>query len=312
MTSDHTRTGVVTKKLGNIAFVLEKDAQSSRITACQTRGRLKLGDTSERSLVCIGDNVRFSFGSDGSGSIEEILKRRTLLSRSWTLNAEMTDPLVANAEVLAIVVSLSPSVKPGIIDRYLVAGVAGGLKPLIVLNKIDLRHVDREREKLDVYKAVGYRVLETSALEGTNLDELEREIYGRICAFCGHSGVGKTSLINRLLGTHLRVAEVSGKTSKGRHTTVTTEMLPHPSGGYMIDTPGIKSFGVCGVSADELLSFFPEIADKAKECGFRDCRHSEGQTGCAVLSAVEKRIIASSRWNSYLKLKDELKTLEPY
>jgi ribosome biogenesis GTPase len=312
MMRDRERKGTVTNKLGNVVFVRDIDASPVRDTACRTRGRLKLGESGERGLVCVGDIVRFIAAPDGSGSIEAICERKTLLSRSWTLNPEVTDPLVANADLLAIVVSVNPVVKPGIIDRYLVAGLAGGLEPIVVLNKIDLKLVASERAKLDIYRDIGLTVLETSALDGTNVGELERMTAGRICAFCGHSGVGKSSLINALVGTDLRVAEVSRKTLKGRHTTIATEMLPHPAGGYLIDTPGIKSFGVSGITADELIAFFPEIAETTKECSFRDCRHSEGQVGCAVILAVGEGRIAKSRWESYLKLKGELEALEPY
>jgi len=309
---ENTPTGIVIKKLGNIAFVGEGDDEFKRIYACNVRGRLKLRDRDERSLVCVGDRVKFSVTGEAEGIIEEICERKTLLARAWVMNLEVANPIVANAEDLIIVVSVNPIVKPGIIDRYLVAGLAGGLNPVIVLNKIDLKRATRERSKLDVYRRLGYPVLETSAIYGDGVKALDVRLVGRFSIFCGHSGVGKSSLLNAMHGMNLKVADVAEKTMKGKHTTAHIEMFPHPGGGAVVDTPGIRSFGVVGVHSDELIQFFPEIEETAKQCEFHDCRHTEGQTGCAILPAVEKGEIAASRWKSYLKLKAELDELEAY
>ncbi len=312
-TNTHTE-GYVVKKLGNVVFVSTLGDKTQKLVACTTRGRLKLGDTGERSLVCVGDNVLFSRSNsdETAGVVEEILERRTLLTRSWALNAEMTDPLVSNADVLVVVVSVKPPVKPGIIDRYLVAGLAGGLESIIVLNKIDLNDNMHENAKLNVYRTIGVPVIETSALTGEGVPQLASLIKGRICAFCGHSGVGKSSLVNALFGIELKVGEIVAKTLKGKHTTSTSEMLINPSGGFVIDTPGIRGFGVCGVHSNDLIVYFPEIAEVAAQCSFTDCRHSPGQTGCAILSAVASGEITESRWESYLKLKSELEKNEVY
>lgn len=306
--------GNVVKKLGNVVFVSALDDKAQKLVACTTRGRLKLGDTGERSLVCVGDNVLFcrSDSDENAGVVEEILERRTLLTRTWALNAEMTDPLVANADVLVIVVSVKPPVKPGIIDRYLVAGFAGGLESIVVLNKVDLNDYMRENAKLDVYRSIDVPVIETSALTGEGVPHLASLIEGRISTFCGHSGVGKSSLINTLFGLKRKVGEIVAKTLKGKHTTTASEMLINPSGGFVIDTPGIRGFGVCGVHSDDLISYFPEIADAATKCSFTDCRHTTRQTGCAVLPAIASGKITESRWESYLKLKDELAKIEVY
>jgi ribosome biogenesis GTPase len=286
------------------------EGADAREVACRVRGRLKLERSENRTLVAVGDRVRVRVGADGAGIVEEVLERRTLLARKWVMNAERLDPVVANADLLCIVVSVNPVVKPGIVDRYLVAGIAGGLSPVIVLNKIDLPEASRQCVKLDVYRSLGYRVIETSAKSGVGLDALESEIIGKTAAFCGHSGVGKSSILNRIFDFGLKVGDVAGKTLKGRHTTTHVKMLANPAGGWVIDTPGIRSFGVAGVHSEDLIQLFPELYPLTHKCEFRDCTHAAGQKGCAIAEAVARGEVTASRLESWAKLRDELAAAE--
>lgn len=304
--------GQVRKKLGNVVFVGDGEDAGERVIACSMRGRLKLEDTGERSLACVGDRVRVEMTGEGVGVIEKILERKTLLSRTWVLNPELADPIVANAGLLVIVVSVNPVVKTGIIDRYLVGGLAGGLEPVIVLNKIDLKKTERESGKLDVYRRIGYKVLMTSAIRADCLQGLMKILKGRMSVLSGHSGVGKSTLLNRMFGFDIRVRAVAPKTLKGRHTTSHAEMYAHPEGGWMVDTPGIRSFGVAGVHSTDLVQYFPEIESAARHCKFRDCRHVPSQRGCAVIPSAKSGEISPTRFESYKKLKAELESLEVY
>ena len=308
--SERALTGQIVKKLGNVAYV--QTSPGGEPIPCNVRGRLKLGDREETSVACIGDFVDVLHRPDGSGSIEEIHARKTLLARSSVLTPEIADPIMANADILVIVVGVNPVVKPGIIDRYLVAGETGGLKPVIVLNKIDLPAARSEREKLRVYRSLGLAVIETSAKEKIGIEGLKEAITGATAVFCGHSGVGKSSLLNVILGSDIKIAGVALKTMKGKHTTSHSEMYANPDGGAVIDTPGIKSFGVIGIHSDDVIQCFPEIFEASRSCEYRDCRHIYAQSGCAVMGAVKSGTILESRYESWQKLKAELAEIEFY
>ena len=313
---NETYIGTVRRILGNVVYagIAANGSRNSDETeiACSVRGKLKLGGSENTTLVAVGDRVRVRLGEGGSGAVEEVLPRRTLLARKWVLSAERVDPVVANADALIIVVSVVPPVKPGIVDRYLVAASAGGLAPIIVLNKIDLAKAGHEREKLAVYRSLGYSVLESSSITGEGMEALGDSIAGRVAAFCGHSGVGKSSMLNRLFGLYLKTGDVAGKTMKGRHTTAHVQMYANPRGGWVIDTPGIRSFGVAGVHSENLIELFPEIASAAANCPFRDCSHSPRQEKSAVTAAIAGGGILKSRYDSYEKLKMELEDAEVY
>lgn len=303
-------TGQVEKKLGNVAYV--RPDEGGEQIACSVRGKLKLGDRFETSVIAVGDLVRISSQEDGSGTIEEIFERKTMLARSSVLTPEIADPIVANADLLVIVVSVNPVVKPGIVDRYLVAGETGGLQTIIVLNKIDLPSAPSESRKLDVYRQLKMNVIEASAKQDIGMSDLRRAIAGKTAVFCGHSGVGKSSLLNTILGSNLRVANVATKTLKGKHTTSHSEIYKNPGGGAVIDTPGIKSFGVIGIHSDDVIQCFREIYAASHNCEFRDCRHIENQQGCAVMRGLRKGTISASRYESWEKFKAELSDLETY
>ncbi len=308
--TDSRKTGRVHKKLGNVAYVVPGGGGAE--IACGVRGKLKLGERDETSVVCVGDFVEFELDDSGAGTIHKISARKTLLARSSVLTPEIADPIVANVEMLVIVVSVNPVVKPGIVDRYLVAAEAGGITPAIVLNKIDLPKAKSESAKLDVYRRLGLAVFETSAKNQAGIDGLKRHIAGKCAVFCGHSGVGKSSLLNEILGLNIKVGIVASKTLKGRHTTSHTEIFENPGGGLVADTPGIKSFGIVGIHSDDVIQCFPELFAASRDCEFRDCRHIRSQQGCAIIAKVESAEILETRYESWLKLKTEISDIETY
>ncbi len=233
----------------------------------------RLADTG----IVVGDSVRFRLGERRGdtdapeGIIEQVLPRRTLITRSDSFKAIEQHPIVANAEQMLIVASLRrPRVKWGLIDRMLIAARAGGLVPIICLNKLDLAEAPEEtdadladaRAALGHYGSMGYLTLQTSVDNQVGLEALADLLRGRSTVLAGHSGVGKSSLIRAIQPSlDLRVAAVSGFNDKGRHTTSSARIYPLDIGGEVIDTPGVKLFGLWGVTADNLDEFFPDATD---------------------------------------------------
>ena len=260
--------------------------------------------------VAIGDSVRFVDAGDGSGMITEILPRRNKLSRPATTPGRriFEQVIVSNADqVVPVFAAASPPPKWGLLDRYLVSAEASELPALICITKIDLIQQNGELdETIGEYRRIGYHVQFVSSMTGEGLDELKRSLQGRISVLVGKSGVGKTSLLNAIqpdLG--LRVKEVSqGKQGKGLHTTTHLEMFPLDCGGSVIDTPGMREFGLWDVDADGLDQFFPEMRPFVGRCKFGlDCLHDE-EPGCAIRKAVISGDISPYRYQSYLRLRE--------
>jgi ribosome biogenesis GTPase len=246
---------------------LFSEVERNRITyLCVTRKTLnKLSDTS----IVVGDRVRFreSGTTDELGRpeavIEEILPRETVLTRADSFKGIEQHPIVANAQQMLIVVSiLQPRVKWGLVDRMIVAAQAGGLRPIVCLNKIDLAPEDAEAEAvLNHYTALQIATLRTSVIQQTGLDDLRQDLAGKQTVLAGHSGVGKSSLINAIQPQlDLRVGEISGYTDKGRHTTTSARRYILDFGGAVIDTPGVKLFGLWNITRENLEDFFPDVA----------------------------------------------------
>lgn len=261
--------------------------------------------------VAIGDEVHFVDAGDGSGMIVEVLPRRNKLTRPAPVPGARVfeQVIVANADQVIPVFSVaSPAPKWGLLDRYLVSTEAAGLPALICITKLDLAGSGDELYKTVAdYRRIGYPVLLVSALTGEGLDEFRDALQGRVSVLLGKSGVGKTSLLNAIQpGLGLRVREVS-RIEKGRHTTTHLEMFPLDFGGAVVDTPGMREFGLWDIYADELAMHFPEMRSLVGQCKFRlDCRHDE-EPGCAIRKAVMAGEISPQRYKSYLKLVEELR-----
>ncbi len=260
--------------------------------------------------VAVGDRVRLDQTQRGEHVIAEVLPRRSKLSRPGFRGAAER-VIVANVDELVVVTAAAqPAYRTGLIDRYLVIAERLGFPGVLCVNKIDLVDRDAIRRALGFYDRLGYKVLFVSALDGTGLDELRELLTGKSSVLCGHSGVGKSSLINRMIpGVDLTTRQVSDATGKGRHATSAVTMLALPGGGYIVDTPGIREFGLWGVMRDELPQRFPEFVRLEGQCRFRSCAHL-AEPGCAVKAAIEAGEIADSRYRSYERLYDELPASE--
>jgi len=248
--------------------------------------------------VAVGDQVLFS---PDRRRIENVLPRRTTLSRADPHNPRLERVIAANVDVVVNVVSLkSPPLRPGLIDRYLIAIGKSGAEPLVCINKIDLLSGAEELDPLRPYQDIGIPVILCSAAEGIGLEALSEALAGKLCVFAGHSGVGKSSLLNAL-DPHLQITtgSVSGANEKGRHTTTSSALYHLPNGAIVIDTPGIREFGLWDVTPDDLRRYFKEF--DACQCAFSDCTHTH-EPDCSVKQALTSGAISSARYESYARI----------
>lgn len=249
-----------------------------------------------------GDQVVWQAGNP-TGVITARQARHSLLSRPD--NHGKLKPVAANIDNIVIVIAPQPKAHANLIDRYLVAAEAINIRPTLLLNKTDLID-DGNRQELDAllqrYQSIGYKVVRASTTENDGLSTLKDLLKDRISVFVGQSGVGKSSLINVLLpGSDLRVGALSEATAKGRHTTTTARLFHFPSGGRLIDSPGIREFAMWNLGRDEILEGFVELQPYIGHCRFRDCHH-EQEPGCALISAKEAGKISGERWFSYQQI----------
>jgi ribosome biogenesis GTPase / thiamine phosphate phosphatase len=252
----------------------------------------------------VGDEVELEPAADGNAVITAVQPRQTWLFRDVY---KRTRPLclVANADQLAVVVAPNPWVKLAVVDRLLLAALQGGLAPLLVVNKVDLDPGLPDSVEFAAYRQLGYPLLFTSALSGAGLEQLPPLLSGKLTAFCGHSGVGKSSLLSGLTGLSLKTGEVNPETHKGRYTTETSRIYELAAGGgRVVDTPGVRSFGLSRLEWTDVNEYFADIAQLALGCGFNDCRHSV-EPGCAVQQAVACGELSAQRVESYVKLRAE-------
>lgn len=283
------------------------------------RGRLRLGGDSSTNPVAVGDRVEYETGDDGTAVITKVLPRLNYVIRKSTNLSRQSHIIAANVDTAFIVVTLDfPEVKLPFLDRLLVSCEAYGVPAVIVLNKCDLYEGGYE-ENLEtfrrIYEGAGYKVLPVSAKTGEGVGELRNLVRGespagessRISLFSGVSGVGKSSLIKALdPSLDPRVGTISSAHLQGRHTTTFYEMYRLSSGGFIIDTPGIRGFGLVDVNPEEIASYFPEMLRASEDCRFTPCTHTH-EPGCAIKAAVENGGISMERYNSYLGMLEEEK-----
>jgi ribosome biogenesis GTPase len=262
--------------------------------------------------LAIGDRVRYVDAGGGRGLITEILPRDSKLSRPAPVPGRRVfeQVIVSNADQIVPVFSAAnPTPKWGLLDRYLVSAEASGLPALIVINKLDLAWRNPELDaEIEIYRRIGYPVLLASALTGEGVEELRQTLQGKLSVFIGKSGVGKTSLLNAIQpGLGLRVKAVSnGEVGKGRHTTTHLEMFELDFGGALVDTPGMREFGLWDITTEELADLFPEMAEYVGQCKFGlSCRHDR-EPGCAIRKAVMAGAVSPYRYQSYMRLREEL------
>jgi ribosome biogenesis GTPase len=285
--------GTVAEVFPNQCKVIADGAtEGERVVACTyRRAKLPTTELRERAPVAVGDRVRFERISQRDGVIEGIVVRRNFLARPAPERA-MRHTLVANIDVLVIVAaSREPVFTPGLVDRFLVAALAQKIDPILCVTKMDL--FDGGDRPWTLYSDIGFRVIETCAKTGTGLEEVRSALDGKLATFCGHSGVGKTSLLNALLGFEVgRTAEVSTSTGKGQHTTTGAYLIPDSN---LIDTPGIRAFGLLGIAPADLRSYFPEF--QGLPCAEPACEHRE-EEGCAARELP--------RYSSYRRMLESL------
>ena len=274
---------------------------------CSLRGRLKQLRL-ETDLLAVGDRVQFRHLTNGRGIIEEVLPRRTALSRKTVrLGVEAEQVLVANPDQAVFVFAVrEPVPRLRMLDRFLVIAEMNKLPAVICANKIDLADEGEPQAVFGVYEDLGYRVIYTSAVTGEGVGTLRQVLTGRLSVMSGPSGVGKSSLLNAVEpGLGLAVRETSRKTGKGRHATVIPEIVPLSAGGYVADTPGVRSLALWDLVPEELDAYFPEMRPWVAHCRYPGCSHIH-EPGCAVKAAVEQGEISPARYDSYLRMHENL------
>ena len=309
--------GLVIKNTGSWYTVLTDDDQ---LFDCKVKGNFRIKGIRSTNPVAVGDRVTVN----GEGWITEIEDRKNYIIRKSINLSKQSHILAANVDqALLVITVVKPETSTTFIDRFLASAEAYRVPVILIFNKSDLLNDDErhyQQMMIQLYETIGYECHAISAQTGDGVEALRPKLTGKITLLSGNSGVGKSTLINRLVpDANLRTADISDAHQTGMHTTTFSEMIPltsHPSPrtSYLIDTPGIKGFGTFDMEREELTSYFREIFEFSKQCRFSDCTHTH-EPGCAVLKAVEGHYIAQSRYQSYLSMlddKDENKYREAY
>ena len=308
--------GLVIKNTGSWYTVKTDDGN---IVESKIKGNFRLKGIRSTNPVAVGDRVEIIRNQEGTAFINAIEDRRNYIIRKSQNLSKQSHIIAANVDQAFLIVTVNyPQTSTTFIDRFLASAEAYSVPVVLVFNKTDLLS-EEERHYQDMmmtlYETVGYQCVAISAEKGDGVDTLLPLLHDKITLLSGNSGVGKSTLINRILpGVNLRTAEISDSHNTGMHTTTFSEMLLLPNGGYIIDTPGIKGFGTFNMEPEEISGFFKEIFRFSKDCRFNNCTHTH-EPGCAVIKAVEDHYIAASRYQSYLSMlndKDENKYREAY
>ena len=300
-------TGLVIRNTGSWYTVKTDDG--GQLIDCKIKGNFRLKGIRSTNPVAVGDHVTLVPNNEGTAFITEIADRRNYIIRKASNLSKQSHIIAANVDQAMLVVTINyPQTSTTFIDRFLASAEAYRIPVILVFNKVDILDDDELRYldmMINLYETVGYECNAISAERGDGVDDLMQMLEGKVTVLSGNSGVGKSTLINRLLpDANLRTSEISDAHNTGMHTTTFSEMLPLPSGGYIIDTPGIKGFGTFDIEPEELSGYFKEIFHFSRDCRFSNCTHTH-EPGCAVLKAVEDHYIAASRYQSYLSMLDD-------
>lgn len=309
--------GLVIKNTGS--WYVVKSADGTMID-CKVKGNFRLKGLRTTNPVAVGDNVEIQPNSDGTAFITKIEPRKNYIIRRASNLSKESHIIASNLDQAFLVISIkSPETSTIFVDRFLATAEAYDVPVIIVVNKIDIL----DKEELEyanafkfLYETVGYKVILMSAIEDeAGISSILELASGKVSLFSGNSGVGKSTIINKLLpGINLKVGEISETHHTGMHTTTFSEMFELPRGGYIIDTPGVKGFGTIDFDASQVAHYFPEIFKKSAECKYYNCTHTH-EPGCAVRAAVENSEISESRYASYLNIledNNEGKYRKPY
>lgn len=308
--------GLVIKNTGSWYTVKTDDGQ---LIESKIKGNFRLKGIRSTNPVAVGDYVEIITNQEGTAFISAIEDRRNYIIRKSPNLSKQSHILAANVDQALLVVTVNyPQTSTTFIDRFLASAEAYSVPVILVFNKHDLlseEELHYEKMMCTLYETVGYKCVEISAETGEGVEQLFPILKDKITLLSGNSGVGKSTLINRLIPhASQRTAEISDAHNTGMHTTTFSEMIELPEGGYLIDTPGIKGFGTFDIEKEELTSYFKEIFRFSKDCRFSNCTHTH-EPGCAVIKAVEDHFIAASRYQSYLSMledKDENKYREAF
>lgn len=298
--------GLVVKNTGSWYTVRTDDGQ---LIESKIKGNFRLKGIRSTNPVAVGDRVELVVNQEGTAFITAIDDRRNYIIRKSQNLSKQSHIIAANVDQAFLIVTINyPQTSTTFIDRFLASAEAYRVPVILVFNKTDLLDEDERRYQqmmMTLYENIGYQCIAISAEKGTGVEILESLLQGKTTVLSGNSGVGKSTLINRLIpGASLRTAEISDAHNTGQHTTTFSEMIELPGGGYLIDTPGIKGFGTFDMEPEELTSYFKEIFRFSKDCRFSNCTHTH-EPGCAVLQALENHYIAQSRYQSYLSMMED-------
>ncbi|MDR3141183.1 MAG: ribosome small subunit-dependent GTPase A [Tannerellaceae bacterium] len=308
--------GLVIKNTGSWYTVRAEDGHDIE---SKIKGAFRLRDIRSTNPVAVGDRVTIEINKEGTAFITEIEDRKNYIIRKASNLSRQSHIIAANLDRAMLIVTVNYPVTTTIfIDRFLATAEAYNVPVKMVFNKTDrFRGAEKEAQErlIELYTGIGYPCSRLSARSGEGMDDLKEDLKNKITLLSGHSGVGKSTIINRLApDAHLKTGHISEYHNKGMHTTAFSEMIPLPEGGYLIDTPGVKGFGTIEMEEAEISHYFPELFACAAGCKFGNCTHRH-EPGCAVLKALDEQRISRSRYKSYLSIlkdKDENKYREEY
>lgn len=298
--------GLVIKNTGSWYLVKTDDEQ---FVECKIKGNFRLKGIRSTNPISVGDRVKIILNQEGTAFISEIEDRKNYIIRRASNLSKQSHILGANLDQSMLVVTVNyPETSTTFIDRFLASAEAYGVPTKLIFNKIDAYDEDELRymdSLITLYSYIGYPCLQVSALTGEGIEPLKKELAGKITLFSGHSGVGKSTLINAILPNQdIKTGEISSYHNKGMHTTTFSEMFPVEEGGYIIDTPGIKGFGTFDMEEEEVSHYFREIFKTSANCKYNNCTH-RSEPDCAVRKAVEEHFISESRYISYLSMLED-------
>jgi len=296
-------TGLIIKNTGSDYVVRSSDGSNS---VCRVKGSFRIKGIKSTSPVTVGDRVEF----DDTGYITELHERKNYIVRKPTNLSKQLHIIAANLDQAILIITIkNPVTSTTFIDRFLATAEAYHIPTILVFNKIDL--LDSENEAyvnalIHLYESIGYQYLKMTATQGNGIAELQNTLAGKISLLSGNSGVGKSTIINQIVpNSSAKTGEISNSHHKGMHTTTFSEMYEISTDTFLIDTPGIKGFGMVDMNEEEIGHFFRDIFEVSKNCRFNNCSHRH-EPGCAVLQAVSEHRIATSRYESYLSILEDI------